>query len=104
MNGFMNELRFALLRLRESPGSTAVVVAAILALIIGANVAVFRVVNLAGLSDTPYQADGDQDLQSENRFLREMTAFVPFYPGSSRAVCSHCARCAHRNCDCSTDN
>ena len=53
MSGFFHELRHALRRMKRSPGFTAAVVLT-LALSIGANTAIFSIVNALLLKNLPY--------------------------------------------------
>ena len=94
-------MRYAFRTFRRNPGF-ALVAALILALGIGANVAVFSVVNTillrplpfhdpqalawfagnngsGGLSETTYQVPAYEAYQRSNRSFQELTAFVPYY-------------------------
>src|ERR1035438_2763938 len=95
------DARYAFRTFRRNPGF-ALVAVLILALGIGANVAVFSVVNTillhplpfhdpqqlawfagnngsGGLSDTTYQIPAYEAYQRSNRSFQELTAFVPYY-------------------------
>ena len=95
------DTRYAFRTFRRNPGF-ALVAVLILALGIGANVAVFSVVNTillrplpfhdpqqlawfagnngsGGLSDTTYQIPAYEAYQRSNRSFQELTAFVPYY-------------------------
>ncbi len=97
----MQDLRFTLRTLSRDRGF-AIIAVLILALGIGANIAVFSVVNAillrplpfhdpqrlvwlsgnngaGGLSDVTYRVDAYEDYPRENRSFQEMTAFSPYY-------------------------
>ena len=97
----LQDLRYTFRMLRRDPGFAAIAVL-ILALGIGANIAVFSVVNTillrplpfqdpqqlvwlagnngeGGLSSVTYQVPAYEAFQRSNRSFQEMTAFVPYY-------------------------
>src|SRR5579862_9355736 len=97
----MQDLRFTLRTFSRDRGF-AIIAVLILALGIGANIAVFSVVNTillrplpfhdpqqlvwlsgnngaGGLSDVTYRVDAYEDYARENRSFQEMTAFSPYY-------------------------
>src|SRR5436853_2443029 len=78
----MNNLRFALRQLRKSPGFTFVAVLT-LALGIGANTAIFTVVNAVLLSPLPYP-EADRLVMVQSRNFQENLKEIGFAPAGFR--------------------